>query len=380
MAGTPGIRLLHVVGSGKRRGAEMFAADLVGALNEAGVSQRVAILDSPATLVAFDAPVDLLVRDGWWFPGLRVDVKILRTLRALISGWKPDIVMAHGGDTLKYSVMAGTGLDCRMVYRAIGMAPPWISRGPRRTVYRMLVRRAARIVALAEAVARDSLIVFDCAPERVETIPNAVDASRMTPRVGRRATRQALGIAPNAGVILSIAALTWEKDPLAHLDITAPLLAEWDNLVHLIAGDGPMRHEVETAVRERAPDGRVRVLGSRDDIPDLMAASDVLLFASRSDGMEGLPTIMIEAGLAGLPVAAYDIAGVREVVLDGVTGVLAPPGDRAGLSRSISGLLADSRRRKRYGAAARQHCRAHFEIGVVAPAYLRLYQDLLTRV
>ena len=67
-------------------------------------------------------------------------------------------------------------------------------------------------------------------------------------------------------------------------------------------------------------------LGSRADMGDVFAAADVVLFASRSDGMEGMPAVVIEGGMGGLPVAALAVAGVSEVVVDGQTGLLAPPG------------------------------------------------------
>jgi len=99
----------------------------------------------------------------------------------------------------------------------------------------------------------------------------------------------------------------------------------------------------------------------------------VLLFASCSEGM---PATVIEAGMVGLPVAGYAVAGVSEVVESGMTGLLAPAGDTRLLRSHVVALLADGERRRLMSAAARERCHARFDIGAVAPRYLDLYRTL----
>ena len=81
--------------------------------------------------------------------------------------------------------------------------------------------------------------------------------------------------------------------------------------------------------------------------------------------------------MAGVPVAGFAIAGVPEVVVDGETGMLAPPGDVEGLARQVSALLGDQQRRRGMGKAARERCLARFEIGHIAPRYLSLYEEVV---
>jgi glycosyltransferase involved in cell wall biosynthesis len=121
---------------------------------------------------------------------------------------------------------------------------------------------------------------------------------------------------------------------------------------------------------------RMRFLGSRADVADILVAGDVLLLASRGDGMEGMPAIAIEAGLAGLPVVAYSVAGVPEVVVDGTTGLLAPPGDIDALTERLVALVLDPELRARLGSAARTRCRGRFDIQSVAPLYARVYEEV----
>jgi glycosyltransferase involved in cell wall biosynthesis len=306
-------------------------------------------------------------------PGLRIRPQTLLALRRLIKEWRPDIVQAYGGSTLKYTIPATAGRGMAVVYLKIGLTPPDVSGGIKRAGQSALMRRTDRVVAIAEAVRREVVDAFRVAPNRVITISNAVDPGRMTVAKGRAGTRRALGISLTSPVILSIGALTWEKDPAAHVEVGAQVIRQQPEAVHVMVGDGPLRPHVEDAIRRQNLGGRMKLLQPRTDVPDLLNMSDVLLLASRTEGM---PTCVIEAGMMGVPVAAYGIAGVPEVVVDGVTGRLATGGDLDGLAAAVLELLKDPEASREIGDAARERCRSRFDIAVVAPKYLRLYQEL----
>jgi glycosyltransferase involved in cell wall biosynthesis len=119
-------------------------------------------------------------------------------------------------------------------------------------------------------------------------------------------------------------------------------------------------------------EGGVRILGSRNDVADLLGASDVMLLASRTEGMPGC---LIEAGMAGLPTVAFDVAGVTEVVDDRSTGFVLPAGDLDGMREALATLRADPVKATAMGELARDRCRG-FDIRVVARAYEDLYLRL----
>jgi glycosyltransferase involved in cell wall biosynthesis len=174
-------------------------------------------------------------------------------------------------------------------------------------------------------------------------------------------------------VVTSLGALTWEKDPVGHVQVMSLVREAIADAVHLIVGEGPLRPAVAEAAARLDPAGRTMLLGSRADVGDLLAASDVVLLASRT---EGLPGCLIEAGVAGLASAAFDLAGVSEIVVDEATGLLAPPGDRPALAAAVTRLLQDDRARTEMGQAARERCAARFGISAVGQAYLALYREL----
>lgn len=372
------MRILHLVATGRRRGAEVFTADLVAALDAPDLCQRVAVLrGGPPWEVPFGAPVTAL--NGRPRPRrLPLHLGTAWTLQRLVADWRPDLITAHGGESLKYAVLTATTRRPPVVYRRIGSLSGWLSGGPRRLLYGQLMQRADRIVTVADSVRDETLDAFRLADDRVLTIPNGVDPRRLEPRQGRDATRAAVGIAPEATVVLSLGALSPEKDPLGHLAVTAPLLRRRPEVIHLFVGGGPLAGEVESAIRRQGLDRQARVLGSRGDVGDLLAASNLLLFASRAVGSnEGMPACVIEAGVSALPVVAVSLTGVPEVVEDGVTGLLAPPGDHGRLRAALDRLLADQPLRSRMGRAAQARCRERYGIAGIARAYRDLYRELV---
>jgi glycosyltransferase involved in cell wall biosynthesis len=363
------MRILHLVSSTDRRGAQIFASDLVGALKTLGTDQRVVALRGaagPAT--SFEAPSLALRANG--SPG-RFDGRILRGVAREIARFGPNVIQAHGGETLKYAIPATLGRRVPVVYRRIGSTPEWASSAAQRSLYGVLARRAAALVAVSESTRAETLRVFHVAAARTVTIPNAVDARRLRVRDGREGVRRRLGISDTTPLVVSVGALTWEKDPVGQVEIAAHVLKEVPGAVFVLAGDGPLASRTEADIAARGIGDRVRLLGVRTDVPDLLAASDVLLLASST---EGSPAVVIEAGLLGVPVAAYAVGGVPEQVEDGVTGVLAAPGDRAGLAAALSALLGDQNRRGEMGRRGVARCREAFEIGAVAPRYLEVYE------
>lgn len=363
------MRILHLVSSTDRRGAQIFASDLVGALVSAGVDQHVVALrgtDGPAT--AFDAPTTEVVPGGALS---RFDRRAFRGVSAAIGAFDPDVIQAHGGEALKYAISAAWRRRIPVVYRRIGSTPDWASSSVQRSLYGALARRAAYVVAVSEATRDEVLRVMRVPPERAVTIPNAVAARRLARRSNREAVRRGLGVPASAPLVVSVGAFTWEKDPLGQVDIAAAVLGAVPEAVFVLVGDGPLGTEVKAEVARRGIADAVRVVGVRDDVPDLLAASDVLLLASST---EGSPAVLIEAGLMGLPVAAYAIGGVPEVVRDGSTGVLVPPGERSALAEALVALLGDADRRASMGARAAERCRREFEIGAIAPRYVEVYR------
>ncbi|HVE90957.1 MAG TPA: glycosyltransferase family 4 protein [Actinomycetota bacterium] len=203
------------------------------------------------------------------------------------------------------------------VYDVAGGRP-----APARAALRML---APAIVRRADAVIAVSVEIAARVPGAV-VIPPAAEP-RGAPRRDRREVRAELGAADDEVVVMSIARL--HRDKSLHVLIEAARLA---GLTCWVAGDGPLRAELERL----AQGTRVRLLGYRDDVSDLLGAAD--LFALTSLG-EGYPVVVVEALQAGLPVVATDVGAVREMVGD--AGEIVDPGDATALASSLSRIAGN---------------------------------------
>src|SRR5262249_5591200 len=155
-------------------------------------------------------------------------------------------------------------------------------------------------------------------------------------RSDRAAARAALHW-DGAPVVLAVGSLTPVKNHAGLVEAFARVTAALPEARLVIAGDGPLRAALQ-AQADALPGGRVALLGDRDDVPRLLAAADVFVLSSRS---EGLSLSLVEAHGAGRACVATDVGGNGEVLVHGETGLLVPPGEPAALADALLALLRD---------------------------------------
>jgi glycosyltransferase involved in cell wall biosynthesis len=191
----------------------------------------------------------------------------------------------------------------------------------------------------------------------------------------RERVRTELGIPDGSVVAITVANLRREKDYPNLLQAAHAALAREPRLVVLAVGQGPLADEVRELHRKLGLGERVRLLGYRTDVRDLLAAADLFVLAS---AFEGLPVSIMEAMAAGLPVAATAVGGVPEAVLDGATGILVRPTDPDALAEAVLRLTEDPSQRSRMGASARDRA-ALFDIRTAVDEEERAYAELAIR-
>jgi len=244
----------------------------------------------------------------------------------------------------------------------------WLSRRIRRTF--------AATIAVSPAAA-EHLVRHEAVPrERVHVIPNGIDLERFHPRPeARESARRHLDLPPDAPVVAGVGRLSPVKDFATFLRVAAHVRRGVPRARFVIAGEGPE----DVALRRLAAELRlgecVRFAG-RIDAPerDLYPAADALLMTSRH---EGRPLVMLEAMASAVPVVAPAIPGVREVVTDGVNGLLAPPGDVQSLAQRVVTLLGNEPQRTPLTAAALATVQTHHSAQTMTTRVESLYDALL---
>lgn len=216
----------------------------------------------------------------------------------------------------------------------------WMFRAKRlahRVMYFLGHSMVSGVIAVSEETA-ESYSGYSRRRKRIFTVPNSVDTEAYPARVDREALRAELGIGSDDTVAIVVATFKRQK---GHVYLVSALGSVADDLPHLrtaLVGDGELRAEIEAMVEDLGLTERVRFLGSRRDVPELLSASDVFVLPSL---WEGLSIALLEAMASEVPVIATDVSGTRALISNEKTGMLVPPGDAESLEAALRKIARD---------------------------------------
>ena len=337
----------------------------------------------PTHCVTQQSPVFLLhmVRNDqvlWALSRAKVvdDLDRLARLIHIFRLLKPKAVFAQLDDPNIYAGLAALVADVpRAVVSFRNYNPthfPYIHQDWYRRAYEVLGRsRRVLFSGNFEGANRDYEKWIGLEAGRAVCIPNAVTLENfpVPNREEVEDVREGLRLKRGQKVILGVFRLSGEKNPQAFVEICARIVAHHPDLRAFIVGVGPLMPSLEEEVAERGLSQTISFLGRRTDVNVLMAIADLLLLTS---DREGMPNVVLEAQLMGLPVVATDAGGTRDAMLPDVTGLVCPVGDVAGLSRACLGVLADGHRARAMGEAGARYARDSFSIQSMAERYAAL--------
>jgi len=357
-------------------GAERLVVHLMEHLSRERFAPVCICLESPlgthyeARVRALGAPLYFLGK------GAGASGGVLRQLNALFRQYRPTVVHTHiiGLNyayplMLRYHTPARVHTVHNLAQREMGVrVGAWV---------RMLAFRyrlgGVVPVAVADKV-RATIQQLYGYPDP-PLIPNGIPTDEYAPNPDTRAQwRQAHGIEPRATVLTHIGRFAVQKNHALLVEAFAQVRADAP-LYLLLVGGGELENTVREQVAALGLQERVRFLGVRADVADILRASDMFVLSSR---WEGNPLSVMEAMAAGLPVVSTAVGGVPELVREGVTGLLVPSEDAGALAQAMQALVDDPVRRQAMGAAARRHAVAHFDIRHTVRGYEQLYERLLS--
>jgi glycosyltransferase involved in cell wall biosynthesis len=232
-------------------------------------------------------------------------------------------------------------------------------------------RYVERHVCVSQSV-RDFSIARGYLPaDKLLVIPNGVDVARFA--AAQPAAAGDLGLAANRRMIVAIGRLDAQKGLGWLLESMVPVFAERPEHDLVLVGDGRERANLEALAERLGIATRVRFAGFRDEVPEILAASELVVLASR---WEGMPNVVLEAMAAGRPVVATDVEGVAEVLgRDG--GQVVASDDPRAFAEKVAEILGDRQRQERLGRENQARASEQFGLPAMVDAYQRLYAALL---
>lgn len=330
---------------------------------------KVLLAARPGSILARQAAAGGIAVEFVDFAG-KFDLSSILRLKAIIAREGVQIVNTHSGIDSWVGALAARLAGVKLV-RTRHLNLPL-----QRRWYNFVHFMAHRIVTCGAAMRSNLIKAHGFPADQLVSIPTGIDFSRFAPTKARDAMRAELGLAPACFVILMVAVIRGVKRHEVALRAFAGLLQEQPDAVLLLAGDGPMQADMERLSAELGMAGKVRFLGQRSDIPDLLQAADAVLLTSRS---EGVPQAITQALGLGKPVVATAVGGVPELVIDGETGLLVPSERPDLTAQALLRLAREPELAARLSQGARAHARQHYSLEAMLDATERLYAGILNR-
>lgn len=363
------LRVMFVITSMPVGGAETLLVNLVRRMDRTRFAPELCCLKQ------FGPLGEVLAAEIPAFTGLlahKYDFKVLGRLTRLLrqQGIDAVVTVGTGGDKMFWGRLAAWRAGVPVVLSALHSTglPDHVE-----LPNRLLAPLTDGFIGVAEAHGRYLAQAEGCPPKKVFVIPNGVDVERFQPRPPNAALRARLNLPADAPLAGIVAALRPEKNHELFLRVAARVLQNVPDARFLVIGDGPRRAMLEGLAADLGISQKVLFLGTRSDIPELLALMDVHVLTSH---MEANPVSILEAMACGKPIVAPRVGSIPETVVEGKHGFLSPAGDERHLAEQIVTLLSNRQLAKAMGQAARERVVAHYSLERMVYGY----QDLITKI
>ena len=301
---------------------------------------------------------------------------------------RPDMAQHFTVKPNVYGAIAARVAGVPLVFGGVtGLGTAFASGGTLRPVLRSSVRLLYRLAtALSDRMTfqteHDARLLYgESSTEKTLVIRGGSSVDLATynqdsvPQADRDRIKDELGIGPGDLVVMMASRLLYDKGVSEYVDASRALYSRRSNVRFVLAGDrDPGNRDSVTShdLEKWADEGSILYVGYRDDMPALLATSDIVVLPTYYP--EGIPRVLIEAAAMSTPIVSTTIPGVAEIVEDGVNGSLVPPRDADALASAIEGLLNNPQLRSEYGAAGRRKAELEYDDRQVAQAYVEEYK------
>jgi glycosyltransferase involved in cell wall biosynthesis len=385
------MKILQVVANTRYGGMPIHVLTLSKGLKERGHDVGLLSMDEGPLL-------DEFVREGIPvmsipFLGQRASrnpVTLLKSagmVRKTIRGNNPDIVHTHGprahffvdfaqlfqnGPAVVSSVHGSYSQFVSGNRDEFGWAKSTLKKIQYGGIDKLTARRSAMMIAVCEATRRELTQTLKIAPDKVQVVRNGIEEHHVAPKV-IDSLRREFGCGDGDKLVAYVGRVAYHKGAGFLVEAAEIVAAGMPEARFVVVGDGPMVDELRLRTAAGPLAGRFIVTGRRDGAVDVIAASDLLILPSLS---EGLPLTLLEAAMTGTAMVASDIGGISEVVIDGETGLLVPVGDSRRLAGAIERLLVDDQMLERMGVAGKLLWERRFTVAQMIDSIEEIYSKV----
>jgi glycosyltransferase involved in cell wall biosynthesis len=309
------MKILQVIQRPQFRGAEIFACQLSLELKKLGHEVDVLFLfgadDEQLPYPLHFIHLNATIKKRFW------DFKAYRKLNSIIEQGHYDIVQGNAADTLKYLAISKQlyGWKAKFVYRNANKISDFLTNNSKRVFNNILLKKVDFVASVSKECMVDFISIYPSFKYRIDFLPIGVSLHNPTPYE----TLSVIGIEGEGPFLLNVASFVTEKNHEGLLRIFCNLLKDYPTAKLLLIGEGKLKSSIETLAEELNLNNNLHFLGKRNDVKQIMQCCDVFLLPSL---IEGLPGVILEAFVTRLPVVAYNVGGIKEVVLDKETGFL----------------------------------------------------------
>ncbi len=359
------MKIAHIVESMEVGGAEKVVLALARWQKAQGQAVAVHCLFREGALV------EELQRKGIdvHFHGAASRLRLTARLYRVFARERPRVVHCHNATA---TIIAGPPARFAGVPAVVstrhGLAPPPFNRR-REIQYSLAARGCTAVVAVCEAARRNLSGAPFADPARIETIYNGAEPAAS--RVPNPAVPAKTGF-----TVINVGRLTPAKDHAALFEATALACGRVPDLRLWLVGEGPLGPSLRQSAARLGIEDRIVFCGEQAQVGDFLAAADLFVLSSIS---EGLPVSLLEAMAAGLPVIVTDVGGMPEIVRPAKAGAVVAPSNPEVLAAAICDFAGRREQLRSLGEAARQYYREHCTLERMAEDYMRVYQSALAR-
>jgi len=354
------------------RGAELFACQLSNHLLDQGHEVRVVSLLSGTARLPFRGKVESL---DVKLSNRLFDLKGWKALAVFIAEYKPDVVQANAGDTLKFAVLSRLFFRWKtpLVYRNANKVSDFMTSRPKLLFNRTLVSRVDHVISVSELCRQDFIKTYSFPAANTAMVPIGIEPKPVSGELPDDLRDYFI----SGRVLVNVASLVPEKNHQGLIRIMSSVIKTYPDLRVLILGDGKLRAMLQEQIDAQGLNNHVILAGYRNDVLAIVARAHGFVLPSR---IEGLPGVILEAFYCKVPVIAYNVGGISEVVRTGETGWLIPKDDEAGFADAIRDLLNSPEKTAALTGNAFELVSTQFVNAYLAEKFAAEYRKVITRL